>query len=65
MEPTRPEFKKRNCKTCFATRKASFNQSEKAAIAIALAAGRVPNETSKKHFDDLREHFEERQIVRS
>ena len=40
-----------------------FNQSEKAAIAIALAAGRVPNETSKKHFDDLREHFEERQIV--
>ena len=40
-----------------------FSDSGKAAIAIALAAGRVPNETSKKHFDDLREHFEDRQIV--
>ena len=40
-----------------------FSRSEKAAIAIAFAAGRVPNETSKNHFDDLREHFEERQIV--
>ena len=40
-----------------------FSLPEKAAIAIALAAGRVPNETSTKHFDNLREHFEERQIV--
>ena len=41
----------------------SDNIKPAAAIAIAFAAGRVPNETSKNHFDDLREHFEERQIV--
>ena len=34
-----------------------FSRSEKAAIAIAFAAGRVPNETTKKHFDGCHGSF--------
>lgn len=32
-------------------------------IAIALAAGQVPNETNTRHFEALKEYFDERQIV--
>ncbi|NOX50709.1 MAG: carboxymuconolactone decarboxylase family protein, partial [Gammaproteobacteria bacterium] len=35
----------------------------RALIAIALAAGQVPNETNAQHFQALKEHFDERQIV--
>ena len=40
-----------------------FDSQEKAVIAIALAAGQVPNETDESHFEALRVHYDERQIV--
>ncbi len=40
-----------------------FDAAEKAVVAIALAAGKVPNETEESHFNALRVHFDERQIV--
>ena len=40
-----------------------YSPAERAVVAIALAAGQVPNEASSGHFDALREHFSERQIV--
>lgn len=40
-----------------------YNESEKAVVAIALAAGKVPNETGESHFEALRIHYDERQIV--
>ncbi len=40
-----------------------FSSEERALIAIALAAGQVPNETNAQHFEALKEHFDERQIV--
>lgn len=41
----------------------AFSGAERAALALAFAAGRVPNETSAAHFEALRAHFTERQIV--
>jgi len=40
-----------------------FSDAEKALIGLALAAGEVPNGSSGEHFEALREHFSERQIV--
>ena len=40
-----------------------FSAAERAALALALAAGSVPNESGPDHFARLREHFTERQIV--
>ena len=40
-----------------------FSPQEKAVVALALAAGQVPNESNEEHFSALREHFSERQIV--
>ena len=40
-----------------------FDPAEKALIGVALAAGQVPNEVSSEHFDALKEHFTDRQIV--
>ncbi len=40
-----------------------FSESEKALITLALAAGRVPNESDEQHFVDLQIHFSPRQIV--
>lgn len=40
-----------------------FSAEEKAVIALALAAGEVPNSSNAGHFEALREHFSERQIV--
>lgn len=40
-----------------------FTPAERAAIALAMAAGRVPNEATAQHFATLREHFDDRQIV--
>ncbi len=42
---------------------ANYSEAEKAVVALALAAGAVPNESNSDHFADLREHFSERQIV--
>jgi AhpD family alkylhydroperoxidase len=41
----------------------AFSTQERAVIALALAAGQVPNESEEQHFAALREHFSERQIV--
>jgi uncharacterized peroxidase-related enzyme len=40
-----------------------YSPAERAAIALALAAGRVPNETTRAHFDALRSHFSDGGIV--
>lgn len=40
-----------------------FSDAERAALALAFAAGRVPNESDQQHFAALREHFSEPQIV--
>jgi uncharacterized peroxidase-related enzyme len=40
-----------------------FDQKEKAALNLALAAGQNPNAASGDHFEALRTHFSEREIV--
>jgi uncharacterized peroxidase-related enzyme len=40
-----------------------FSDAERAALDLALAAGVQPNATTDLHFERLREHFSERQIV--
>ncbi|MCY4342589.1 MAG: carboxymuconolactone decarboxylase family protein [Gammaproteobacteria bacterium] len=40
-----------------------FSEAERAALALAFAAGSVPNESAPGHFKRLREHFTDRQIV--
>lgn len=42
---------------------ALFSATERAAVALALAAGQIPNATDRKHFDALRPHFSETGIV--
>ncbi len=40
-----------------------FSAAERAAIALALKAGTLPNEASKEDFDELAKHFDEGQVV--
>ncbi len=40
-----------------------FTDAERAAIALALKAGTLPNEASEEDFDELKKHFDEGQIV--
>jgi uncharacterized peroxidase-related enzyme len=40
-----------------------YSASERAVISLALAAGQVPNATTREHFDALRAHFDEESIV--
>ena len=40
-----------------------FSEAERAAIALAMKAGRVPNETEESDIERLRDHFSESQIV--
>ena len=40
-----------------------FNDSERAVVAFGLAAGGNPSSVVRRHFDDLREHFNEAQII--
>ena len=40
-----------------------FDAAEKAALGLALHAGMVPNAAEPAHFDALKDHFSERQIV--
>jgi AhpD family alkylhydroperoxidase len=41
----------------------AFSDPERAAIALAFAAAAVPNEAAPEHFNTLRQHFSEQQIV--
>jgi AhpD family alkylhydroperoxidase len=41
----------------------AFSAGERAALGLAFAASRVPNEAEAGHFEALRQHFSERQIV--
>jgi uncharacterized peroxidase-related enzyme len=41
----------------------TYSAPERAAIALALAAGQVPNAVERRHFDTLRSHFSEGAIV--
>jgi AhpD family alkylhydroperoxidase len=41
----------------------AYDDSERAVVGLALAAGAVPNESAPQHFERLRDHFSERQIV--
>lgn len=40
-----------------------FTDAERAAIALALKAGTLPNDASSEDFDELKKHFDEGQIV--
>ena len=40
-----------------------YSDAERAVVAVAMAAGRVPNETGPAHFEALKNHFSDRQIV--
>ena len=40
-----------------------FSPADRAALRLARDAGVVPNAVGKEHFDNLREHFSEEQIV--
>lgn len=40
-----------------------FNDAEKAALDLALAAGSVPNQSTDAHFEALQPHFSENEIV--
>lgn len=40
-----------------------FSPAERAALRLAAAAGSVPNETTDQHFEELRDHFSDEQIV--
>jgi uncharacterized peroxidase-related enzyme len=40
-----------------------FSPSERAALRLAFHAALVPNEASAEHFDELKKHFDEGQIV--
>ncbi|MEO1434923.1 MAG: carboxymuconolactone decarboxylase family protein [Bacteroidota bacterium] len=40
-----------------------FNEAEKSALRFAVAAGSVPNQVNASHFEDLRKHYTEAQIV--
>ena len=40
-----------------------FTDAERAVVAVALAAGHNPNEADAPHFQALKQHFSERQIV--
>ena len=40
-----------------------FDDAERAALDLAFAAGQVPNRSSKAHFDALKKHFNDAQIV--
>lgn len=40
-----------------------FSAAEKAALSLALAAGSVPNQSTDDHFDALKAHFSEDEIV--
>lgn len=41
-----------------------FNEAERAALALAFAAGKTPNESDAENFAALRRHYSEPQIVR-
>ncbi len=40
-----------------------YSDAERAVIEFGLAAGEVPNATTRAHFEDLRKHFTQGQIV--
>jgi uncharacterized peroxidase-related enzyme len=40
-----------------------FNDAERAALRLALAAGSVPNAATDEHFEELRRYYSEEQIV--
>ena len=40
-----------------------FNDAERAALRLALAAGLVPNAATDEHFADLQQHYSESEIV--
>ncbi|WP_296925291.1 carboxymuconolactone decarboxylase family protein [Polaromonas sp.] len=40
-----------------------FSDAERAAISLALKAGKVPNEASQADFDELKKHYNDEQIV--
>jgi AhpD family alkylhydroperoxidase len=41
----------------------AFSEAERALVAVSMAAGRVPNEAEPAHFEALKTHFSDRQIV--
>lgn len=42
---------------------AHYSPAERAALALAFAAGQTPNETTQQHFDELHKYFSVAQII--
>ena len=40
-----------------------YNEQERAVLDLAFAAGKVPNMSTKKHFDNLKQYFSKKQII--
>ena len=40
-----------------------YSESERAVLDLAFAAGKVPNQSNKDHFDNLKKHFSKKEIV--
>lgn len=40
-----------------------FSDAERAALDLALAGGQVPNGATQAHFDELKKHYSDKQIV--
>ena len=40
-----------------------YSDKEKAVLDLSFAAGKTPNQSTQKHFDNLREHFSKKEII--
>ena len=40
-----------------------YSDKEKAVLYLSFAAGKTPNQSTQKHFDNLREHFSKKEII--
>ena len=40
-----------------------YSDKEKAVLDLAFAAGKTPNQSTQKHFDNLKEHFSKKEII--
>jgi uncharacterized peroxidase-related enzyme len=40
-----------------------YSDKEKAVLDLSFAAGKTPNQSTQKHFDNLKEHFSKKEII--
>ena len=41
----------------------NYSDKEKAVLDLSFAAGKTPNQSTQKHFDNLKEHFSKKEII--